>query len=166
MSPKSLNLIINRLINNLKRDVLIQRKLYDIREYLDVDRIVLYYFYRKWKGQVIAESVKSQDLSILGSTGADDCFNQEYGALYEEGRIKATPDIKLEPIHECHRDFLCSINVRANLVVPVILADGYGLWGLLIAHQCSGARFWTQADIDFLWGESQKMLMSPVIIAR
>ncbi|MGL4378788.1 MAG: hypothetical protein ACRCT1_20295, partial [Microcoleaceae cyanobacterium] len=79
MSPKSLNLIINRLINNLKRDVLIQRQLYDIREHLDVDRIVLYYFYRKWKGQVIAESLKSQDLSILGSTGAEDCFNQEYG---------------------------------------------------------------------------------------
>ena len=134
MSPKSLNLIINRLINNLKRDVLIQKQLYDIREYLDVDRIVLYYFYRKWKGQVIAESVKSQDLSILGSTGADECFNQEYGALYEEGRIKAIPDIKLEPIHECHRDFLCTINVRANLVVPVILPDGYGLWGLLIAQ--------------------------------
>jgi hypothetical protein len=44
MSPKSLNLIINRLINSLKRDVLIQRQLYDIREHLDVYRIVLYYF--------------------------------------------------------------------------------------------------------------------------
>jgi hypothetical protein len=60
---------------------------------------------------VIAESLKSQELSILGSTGTDDCFNQEYANLYDMGRVKATPDIELEPIPECHRDFLRSINV-------------------------------------------------------
>lgn len=164
MSTENLKIIINRLVNHLKRDVLIQKQLHDLREQLKVDRVVLYYFYRHWQGQVIAESLSSSELSILGSTGAEECFAQEYAILYEAGRIREITDIETEPIHECHREFLRGINVRANLVVPIL--NTKGLWGLLVAHQCCNSHHWKTSDIELMRTEAEKMAISPAIQDR
>ena len=161
MSGDRLRQIANGLTNRLKRDVLIEKSLYEIREVLQSDRAVLYHFYRKWQGQVICETLSAIELSILGSTGADECFNEEYAALYEGGRVRAIADIEVEPLHQCHRQFLRSIKIRANLVVPILTAKG--LWGLLIAHQCSGPRTWLRSDIEFMQQQAQNMAMSPTI---
>ena len=48
---------------------LVQRITHDLRNYLDVDRVLLYYFYRQWEGQVTFESISADEFSILGSTG-------------------------------------------------------------------------------------------------
>ncbi|MEG4203082.1 GAF domain-containing protein [Microcoleus sp. Pol7_A1] len=161
MSGDRLQNILNRLTDRLKRDVLIEKSLYDIREVLQSDRAVLYYFYRQWQGQVTCETLSAIELSILGSTGPDECFSGEYAALYEAGRVRAITDIEVEPIHECHRDFLRSLKVRANLAVPILTKKG--LWGLLIAHQCSGPRTWSRSDIEFMQQQAQNMAMSPTI---
>ena len=120
MSVDRLQKIVDSLTVRLKRDVLIEKSLYEIREVLQSDRAVLYYFYRPWQGQVTCETLSAIELSILGSTGPDECFNGEYAALYEAGRVRAIGDIEVEPIHECHREFLRSMKVRANLVVPIL----------------------------------------------
>jgi GAF domain-containing protein len=125
------------------------------------DRAVLYHFYKQWQGRVTYEMLSAIELSILGSTGADECFNGDYAALYEGGRVRAITDIEVEPIHPCHRDFLRSLKVRANLVVPIL--TNKGLWGLLIAHQCSGPRTWSRSDIEFMQQQAQNMAMSPTI---
>ncbi|OCR00887.1 hypothetical protein BCD67_24515 [Oscillatoriales cyanobacterium USR001] len=164
MFDDNLQIILDRLCHNLKRDVLVQENLHDIRITLDVDRAVLYYFYREWSGRVTCESVKSRDLSIFGSTGPDDCFNSEYAHLYKGGRVKAIADIETEPINICHRDFLRSLKIRANLIAPV-LTNGR-LWGLLIAHHCSGPRTWLLSDIEFMEKKAKAMAMSPTIIDR
>jgi GAF domain-containing protein len=162
MFQRDLNSIAERLGNSLKRDVLVQKTLYDIREFLQADRIVLYYFYRQWKGQVTAESLRDQELSIFGSTGADDCFNDEYADLYQAGRYRAIADVEIEPIHECHRDFLISIQVKANLVVPVLVHQN--LWGLLIAHHCQKPHYWSNSEIEFMQIQAQMLARSPVLV--
>ncbi|HEY9301221.1 MAG TPA: GAF domain-containing protein [Phormidium sp.] len=148
MTDRSLRKITDRLSKTLTQDRTVQETTNDLREILDVDRVILYYFYLQWKGQVTFESLSSPQLSVFGMTGADDCFNGEYAALYEAGRVRAIPDIELEPIHPCHRDFLRSIQVRANLAVPVL--NFKGLWGLLIAHNCRDTRVWLPADIEVM----------------
>ena len=153
--------IINRLTDRLKRDVLIEKSLCDIQEVMQSDRAVLYYFYRKWQGRVTCEMLSAIELSILGSTGPDECFNGEYAALYEGGRVRAIADIETEPIQQCHREFLRSMKVRANLSVPILTKKG--LWGLLIAHQCSGPRTWLRSDIEFMEKQAQNMAISPTI---
>ncbi len=137
--------LLGRLAKNLERDELVQATTDYLKDFLNVDRIVLYYFYYEWKGRVTFESLSSLQFSIFGSTGADDCFNDEYAKLYQAGRVKAIPDIKLEPLHPCHREFLESIGVRANLVVPIL--NSKRLWGLLIAHHCRDAHFWLPSEI-------------------
>ncbi|MDZ8068935.1 MAG: GAF domain-containing protein [Nostoc sp. DedQUE08] len=140
--------LLDRLVKTMQRDELVRQTTNQLRELLQVDRVVLYYFYSQWQGQVTFESLSSKEFSILGSTGPDDCFNNEYAALYLAGRIKAIADIELKPIEACHRDFLRSMQVRANLVAPIVIPKG--LWGLLVAHHCQGPHYWSPSDIEMI----------------
>ncbi|OZH54475.1 hypothetical protein AFK68_10675 [Hydrocoleum sp. CS-953] len=160
-SDPDLEKFANRLANNVERNTFIQKNIDNIRQDLQVDRVVLYYFYREWKGQVIFESLSSGKLSIYGSTGADECFNDEYAAMYQHGRVRAMENIELEPIHPCHRDFLRSIQVKANLVVPVL--NSRSLWGLLVAHQCQDVRSWSKSDIEVMQKAAISLATAPLI---
>lgn len=150
-----------RLAKTLERDALVQNTTDEVRDLLQADRVVLYYFYREWKGQVTFESLSAAQLSIFGSTGADDCFNDEYAAQYLAGHVRAIADVESEPIHPCHRDFLRSIQVRANLVVPIL--NSTRLWGLLIAHQCQDARSWSAEDIETMRTAARTLATAPSI---
>ena len=145
MSDFALQQVLNRLAKTHARDTLVRQITRDLRANLQVDRVVLYYFYSQWKGQVTFESLSNDRFSILGSTGPDECFNGEYAALYEAGRVRAIEDITKVSIADCHRDFLQNLQVKANLVVPILTAKG--LWGLLVAHHCREPRPWSDRDI-------------------
>ncbi len=145
--------IVARLQQKMQRDQLVQSTTDELRKFLKVDRVVLYYFYEQWSGQVTFESLSDQRFSILGSRGPDECFNHEYAALYLEGRVRAIADITTEAMAEpskgiapCHRDFLRQLKVQANLVVPILTAKG--LWGLLVAHHCQGTKAWSEMEIE------------------
>ncbi|MBW4434226.1 MAG: GAF domain-containing protein [Pelatocladus maniniholoensis HA4357-MV3] len=158
---RGLQKVLERLIGTMERDALIIETTNRLRETLQVDRVVLYYFYCQWQGQVTFEALSSDEFSILGSTGPDDCFNDEYAALYLAGRVRAIPDIESESIATCHRDFLRQLQVRANLVVPVLTPKG--LWGLLVAHQCQAPRQWLQSDIELMQTQAQILATAPCI---
>lgn len=145
MSDQKLNKLGDRLLKSLEKDAVIQTTLDRLRKELQVDRVVLYYFYRQWRGRVTFESVRSIDLSIYGSTGADDCFNDEYAAFYEAGRVRGISDVATEPLSSCHREFLQSLKVRSNLVAPVLTPNG--LWGLIAVHHCQDIRPWLVEDV-------------------
>jgi GAF domain-containing protein len=150
-----------RLAQSLERDAMVEQVTTDVQYQLQVDRVVLYYFYRQWEGQVTFEALSDPRYSIFGSTGPDECFNDEYAALYLAGRVRAIADIEAEPIADCHRDFLRKLQVRANLVVPVLIPQG--LWGLLVAHHCQSVRPWSAADIALMQAGAEQLAMAPAI---
>ncbi len=145
LKNQDLTKITKRLSKKLAQDNSVHQLTFGLRNSLKADRVVLYYFYRQWKGQVTFESLSNSRFSILGMTGADQCFNDQYAAMYLEGRVKATTDIAVEPMSECHREFLQSIEVKANLVVPVL--TNQSLWGLLVAHHCQNIHPWSDQEI-------------------
>ncbi|KPQ32914.1 MAG: GAF domain [Phormidesmis priestleyi Ana] len=153
--------IVRRLHEKMQRDATVQNTTDSLRNFLQVDRVVLYYFYQQWKGRVTFESLSNQKFSILGSTGPDECFNGEYAAMYLEGRVRAIADIETELIAPCHRDFLRDIQVRANLVVPILTAKG--LWGLLVAHHCQSLKQWTETDITQMQQGALTLASAPSI---
>lgn len=161
MTDTGLERLLHRLADNLAEDKLVQKVTDDLREKLQVDRVVLYYFYRHWEGRVTFESLSSIKYSILGSTGPDECFNGEYATLYQNGRVNAIANIETAPIAECHRDFLQQIQVKANLVVPVLSPTG--LWGLLVAHHCQSPVAWSQEQMDAMVEGATTLARSPVI---
>jgi GAF domain-containing protein len=138
--------ILQRLNQKMQLDQQVQDTTDELRQFLQVDRVVLYHFYKQWEGQVTFESLSESRYSIFGSTGPDACFNDEYAELYLAGRVRAIADIAVEPIADCHRDFLLNLQVKANLVVPILTA--HGLWGLLVAHHCQSTRSWSPEDIE------------------
>jgi GAF domain-containing protein len=164
MAKSSLDRIAQRVSASLNKDILIQQLTVQLREQLQVDRLLLYYFYRKWEGQVTFESLGVPSLSILGSKGPDECFTQDYARLYEEGRVRAIADIQTEVMSECHRAFLQQLQVRSNLVVPILYPQG--LWGLLIAHQCQSPKQWNDSHIALLKNAAQDLEALPIIQQR
>ncbi|MEM8717776.1 MAG: GAF domain-containing protein [Cyanobacteria bacterium P01_G01_bin.39] len=164
MTDTGLEKLLHRLADHLAEDKLVQKVADDLREKLQVDRVVLYYFYRHWEGRVTFESLSSIRYSILGSTGPDECFNGEYATLYQNGRVNAIANIETAPIAECHRDFLQQIQVKANLVVPVLLPTG--LWGLLVAHHCQSPVAWSQEQMDAMVEGATTLAQSPAIRAN
>lgn len=158
--PK-LQRVLTHLSTTLERDHLVRQITGDLQRNLRVDRVALYYFYRPWKGQVTFEALSDPQFSIFGSTGPDECFNDEYAAKYLAGRVRAIADIEVEQIAECHRDFLRDLKVRANLVVPVLIPQG--LWGLIVAHHCQSARPWSDSDIMVMQQGAAALASAPSI---
>ncbi len=161
MSDPGLENLLNRLSNSLAEDRLVQQVTNDIRKKLMVDRVVLYYFYRHWSGRVTFESLSSAKYSILGSTGPDECFNGDYAALYKDGRINAIANIETAPIAECHRDFLREMEVKANLVAPVLPKQD--LWGLLVAHHCQSPVNWSEEQAKIMQQGAEILAQSKTI---
>jgi GAF domain-containing protein len=164
MSDFGLQQILKRLSHNLAKDSLVQQITNKLKISLDVDRVLVYYFYRQWQGQVTFEVISSPQLSILGSTGPDECFNGDYAAMYQAGRVRAIADIETEDIADCHRDFLRKLQVRANLVVPVLAQQQ--LWGLLIAHHCQNPRNWSAYEIQMMQTSAAILERSGVLINK
>lgn len=163
MSDPGLQKVFDRLSATLARDTLVQKTTDYLRGTLQVDRVVLYYFYQEWAGRVTFESLSNLQFSIIGSTGPDQCFNGEYAALYQAGRVRAIANIETEPIETCHRDFLKNMGVRANLVVPVLTNTNQKLWGLLVAHHCQNTRTWSPSDIETMQKAASTLATSPSI---
>ena len=153
--------VVNHLGKTLQRDTLVQQTVCQLRDVLQVDRVLLYYFYRQWRGQVTFESLSDEKFSLFGCTGPDECFNEQYAELYLAGRVRAMADIEQEPIHECHRNYLRTMQVKANLAVPVLTHKG--LWGLLIAHHCQSPRSWAEAEIDLVKQGATTLATSPAV---
>ncbi|MEM7064482.1 MAG: GAF domain-containing protein [Cyanobacteria bacterium P01_B01_bin.77] len=153
--------VLQRLSQNMQRDQLVQTTTDKLRELLQVDRVVLYYFYNQWTGQVTFETLSRPELSIYGSTGPDQCFTDEYAALYQAGRVRAIHDIQTASIEPCHRDFLQHLQVRANLVVPILTPQG--LWGLLAAHHCRDTKAWSETDIKHMQEGALTLASAPSI---
>ena len=153
--------ILQRLGQTMQRDQLVQGTTDELRTRLQVDRVVIYYFYNQWKGQVTFESLSDGKFSIYGSTGPDQCFNDAYAEMYLAGRVRAISDIETASIEPCHRDFLKYMAVRANLVVPILTTQG--LWGLLAAHHCQTTKSWTDADIKHMQTGASTLASAPSI---
>jgi methyl-accepting chemotaxis protein PixJ len=145
---RRINQITSNIRQSLNQDDIFQTTVEELKELLQSDRAVVYQFDENWKGTFVAEAVASAFPRTLGSEIYDPCFAQNYIRPYLKGRVKPTNDISKAGLTECHLKQLEPYKVRANLVAPII-ATGK-LHGLLIAHQCSGPREWSETDIDLI----------------
>lgn len=144
--------LINRISSQIRESLelipVLQTTVTAVRTQLEADRVVVYRFRPDWSGEVVVEDVLSPWLSTIGQSGADNCFPNGYAECYESGRVRAIDDIYQAGLDECHLEFLESLQVRASLIVPILLKRK--LWGLLIAHECRGVRHWAGSEIELL----------------
>lgn len=153
-----LNQISTQIRQSLSLEEIQQRTVQEVRQLFNVDRMLIYRFDDNWLGHVVTESVVEPWRLLLHEQTQDSCFPEEHADMYLQGRVRTIADVDTADLDECHREFLQSMQVRANAIVPVLVQDE--LWGLLIAHQCSGPRDWQDGEVELL-----KALAAQVSIA-
>ncbi|MEB3230913.1 MAG: PAS domain S-box protein, partial [Leptolyngbyaceae bacterium] len=122
----------------------------EVRQALEADRVAIFQFYPDANyndGEFIAESMAGDYPSVVETRVHDHCFGENFAKLYAQGRYYAVADIESGELTDCHEDILQQFQVRANLVMPLVLGES-NLWGLLCVHQCRQPRPWQTAEID------------------
>lgn len=139
----------------------------ELRGYLNCDRVVVYQFASDMSGLIVSESVRYPYLSSLYKQINDTCFQKNLGRSYREGRICSITEVDTAGLSDCHLKLLQEFQVRANLVVPVILSASHtdlitenALWGLLVAHQCDRPRQWQTEEIELLQKMSVQLALA------
>jgi hypothetical protein len=141
--------IAQRIRRSLNLEEILSTTVSEVRQFLQSDRVFIYRFDPDWSGIVAVESVAPGWLPILGTKVKDSFFVEaSCRDLYTQGRIQATEDIYTAGLSDCHLDLLARLQVRANLVVPIV--QGEQLWGLLVANHCSQARQWQALELNLL----------------
>lgn len=120
----------------------------ELRSFLGCDRVLIWQFETAGSGVVVAESVGTGWGSALHDTIADPCFQGSLMQHYRDGHTTAIENIHTAGYPDCYVYLLAMYQVKANLVVPIQVADQ--LWGLLIGHQCSDYRVWQPSDLTLL----------------
>ena len=67
---------------------------------------------------------------------------------FKTGQISYVQDIDKANLTECHCRLLKELEVKANMVGPIIV--GEDLVGLMCVHQCSGPRYWQPEEISMM----------------
>ncbi len=142
--------ISQRIRQTLDLSEILQTAVHEVRQLLEADRVLVYKLLPDGTGETVAESVLPGWISIMGLTFSEEVFPSEYRQLYQQGRIRAITDIESgsDMITACLQEFVEQWQVRAKLIVPIL--QGEELWGLLIAHQCSGPRSWSPWDSELM----------------
>lgn len=145
----------------------------EIRQFLKADRAVIYKFNSDMSRRIIAEAIIPPWPSCLNFLFENGCLSlsEVQWKKYQEGEIIATADIYKADFAECHVQMLEQFQIRANIVVPILLSvfpndkgqcndqfynqfydqtHDQNLWGLLIIHQCSAPRVWENSEIQLL----------------
>ncbi|MEG4960527.1 MULTISPECIES: GAF domain-containing protein [unclassified Microcoleus] len=139
----------DQIRSTLDLKIILQTIVREVRVLLDTDRTVIYQFAGDKQGEVVVEAVCGEWRSILGITSPQECFPEGSDCFYQTERVRAINDIYTEDLTPCHREFLEDLQVRGSLIVPMRGKDSQ-LWGLLIAHECSGPRVWQTAEQELV----------------
>ena len=134
---------------SIERDDVLDISVEEVRRVLDCDRVLIYSLDRDNRyGAVIAESVCAGYPRALNKTIEDSCFEAIYLDRYRNGGVRAIDNIYEAETIDCYIEQLESLEVKANLVTPII--NEGKLFGLLVAHQCSQPRHWQQHEIRWI----------------
>lgn len=120
----------------------------EMRVTLQLHRAVFFQMDADFAGKIVVESVDPTIKAIKGEEIVDTCLQTNRGCGYEAGRISAIHDIYTTNLTECHLQMLERLEIRANIVAPVIVETR--LHGLLMGHMSRAARQWQQSEVDLL----------------
>ncbi len=140
--------IIQDIRQSIKLTEILERAVTSIQQLLLSDRVLIYRFLADGSGVVEVEATSSAQYAILGQVIHDPCFHKGAAQRFLEGRTVTISDVLQAQLPDCYRDLLTSLQIRANLVVPLL--QGSNLWGLLLAHHCQEPRLWQREELFLL----------------
>ncbi|MGB3787108.1 MAG: ATP-binding protein [Phormidesmis sp.] len=144
-----------RVSQSIDLEDILQTTVDGIREILDCDRTAIYKIKSDLDGTIVAESVLPDWTAGIGTKIRDTCFRTGDGlAKYLDGYKTVISDICHSKLTPCHIEMLERFQVKANLVVPIVLVNAETqektVWGLLLAHHCRATREWLEDELALL----------------
>ena len=171
---KASNKIIEQIRKAFDIDEIFTVATQEIRRSLKADRTVVYQFNEDWSGQVVAESISGDWVSLLveqtndkilsgNRTKSDRCVLRKWsvdditdtdtylqrtkGGKYVRGKnFTAVDDIYARKFPDCYIASLEKYQARAYIITPIF--QGGKLWGLLGVYQNSGTRNWQESETE------------------
>ncbi|PZV04538.1 MAG: diguanylate cyclase [Leptolyngbya sp.] len=140
-----LTTLTQRIHESLDVQTILSTTVSEVRQLLQADRALVYRFETAAIGTVVVEAVVAPWQSLLGHTIEDNHFAKHWAEAYRYGRIQTVEDVERAGLSPCHIDLLKDLQIRANLVVPIVCA--HQLWGLLVINQCGQSRRWRDWEI-------------------
>lgn len=149
---KIINDIALRIRQYLDLDTVLNQIVTEVKNFLEADRVIIYQFDLDFNGVIVAEAVNPPWKESLHQKIADTCFYQNKDKTLYGDEVLVINDIYQANLSPCHLELLERFEVKANLVVPIILTqpNQISLWGLLIVHQCCTPRQWETLEIKLL----------------
>lgn len=144
--------VVAQIRQTLELPTILKNAVDKVQEYLQLDRLIIYQFEERYSsapeilhriGRVAYEAKLDETIvSVLNFQEPRGCFDDfRHWHHYSTGQSQAISDVRSHySQHECFAQQMDNFQVRAKLVVPIIV--GGELWGLLIAHDCHGCYEW------------------------
>lgn len=154
-----LGALLRRIRQALDLQTLLETTVAEVREFLQVDRVMIYQLQEGVGGFVAAESVADPWPSHLGRRVWDEYFRRNpCYRKYQEGFVQAIANVATANLDPCYRELLESFQAQANLVIPI--RRGEDLWGLLVAQHCQSSRPWQGWEIRLLQELSDQLAIA------
>lgn len=148
---KLLHQVTTQIRQSLELPDILKTAVDKIRQFLQVDRLLLGQFTGLDRGTITYESLSSDQIkSVFGLT--DPCWGDRQAACWQRlasGELIAVADLHAHYDHSpCLAELIQTLSIQAWLVVPILVQGE--LWGVLIAHQCDRPRQWHPQEQEFL----------------
>ncbi|HIK27582.1 MAG: diguanylate cyclase [Oscillatoriaceae bacterium SKW80] len=120
--------VCDRIRDSLDLNKILNTTVAQVRNFLHVDRVLIYRFQENWNGTVAVESVSKHTFSLLGTNLTVSDLAKNCIPYYQHGRIFAVEDIYTANLAKHHLEFLEQLQVRSLLVVPILKKNIEGVW--------------------------------------
>ncbi|MEL7358573.1 MAG: GAF domain-containing protein [Cyanobacteria bacterium J06560_6] len=145
---RTLSELTSDIRSTLEAEAIFSTSVDRAREVLGVDRVLVYRFNPNYTGGVAtAESVGEGWPRAKGQV-LEDPMLPDSVERFMAGQVSTVENIETENLTECHCRLLRELEVKANMVAPIVVGDQ--LVGLLCAHQCSSPRQWQPEEINMI----------------
>ncbi len=154
--------LINRIAQRIRQSLdlleILTMAVTEVRQFLQVDRVLIYQFQPYESGTIAVESVNANVPLLKDLSWGDEAQPLFSAEFYRSGRIHSIPDLAAPRPEETQHQNLSDLGIQANLVVPI--GEHERLWGLLVVNECSAPRRWEQLEINLLQQLSNQLVIA------
>ena len=185
VQEKLLNQVITQTRKSLDLSVIMAAAMNQVREFLELDRLVVYKFdeptlkslntnrvikhYSQQNlqnappsnGCVVHEVLANDTITSVLNYSEEKCLmpSTKCWEKYRQGFTLAISDVeKTYVLEKCLLKYLKKIQVKAKFAAPIVFEEK--LWGLLIAHQCHTTHEWTQSEQILLTSVAEQLAIA------
>ena len=137
-----LNSVTANIRETLNADQILKATVSTTREALKVDRVIFYHYDKQNIPQLIAESVNYEWEGSSGTKFAHIKITPEL----KVGNVQVVENIETAKFNPEYLKQLRKLDVKSHLLAPVFVNKQ--LYGLLVAHHCSGYREWEEIEVN------------------